>query len=234
MRRFVLPVVGLLVVGCGAQPSNPAAIGTPSSLAAGKAGGGRFHPDMSRPLGHGGYCDPSYPLPTVRQLVGTVGKNIGNARTALLVRVVRMGAPRWNTPDGHRPTQAQADAMVDRLDITPSIYTPLTLSILRLYAGVSVSGELAAFAETGRIGLDEDFSCGFGSPHTLQIRDGPAVVAVGATYVAFLAKELVTGRNEGALSMPVIDNLFAVQGDRVLGLDGHLEPLPVGAVVQES
>ena len=179
-----------------------------------------------RGLGHGGYCDYPNPPLTVRELIGTVGKNIGNSRTALLARVVGIGMPRWNTPDGHRPTQAQADAMVDQLDLTPSIYTPLTLSVLRAYAGVSVSGELTAFAETGRIGLDEDFSCGFGSPRSLQIREGPSPVTVGGTYVALLAKELLTGRNDGQLEMPIIDNLFVVQGDRAIGLDGKPEPLP--------
>jgi hypothetical protein len=52
------------------------------------------------------------------------------------------------------------------------------------------------------------------------------VVAVGSIYVAFLTKEMVTGQNAGPLEMPIIDNLFAVQGSSVIGLDEKREPLP--------
>ena len=180
---------------------------------------------MSQPLGHGSTCDYGLKFPTVRELLGGVGKNVGNPRTAALARVVRIDGPRWNTPDGGRPTQAQADAMIDRLD-TPSIYTPVTMQLLRVYAGVSVSGELTVFAETGRIGLDQNSSCAFGSPGTLRIREGPATVTVGGTYVALLARELLTGRNQGPLEMPIIDDLFVVQGSSVIGLDEKPEPLP--------
>jgi len=180
-------------------------------------------PDMSEAYRHSSTCDVLYE--PVRRIIGWVGRPAGG-RAAALVRILAIGKPRWNTPDGVRPTQTEADAMVAERDDGPSIFRPVTLSIERVLSGSASAGTIVALAESGTIGRDEVSSCAFGSPARLTIREGPAVATVGQRYVAILGNEPLTGRTDGPLDMPVIDDLFVVRGNRVVGLNEISEPLP--------
>jgi hypothetical protein len=220
--RAALAVVVTVAFGAACSAHDAVvgrAVGTPRA-------GSVPHRDMARDVKQLNSCDYAYPPPTLRQMVATVGRDEGFARAAVLVRVLGVGAPRWNTQDGRLPSQAQADAMTDRLGLQPDIFRPIALDVLHVYAGAAVAGPLTAFAETGKIGEYENNSCAFGSSTTLQIRDGPDVVSVGGTYVAFLGHELTTGSSGGPLAQPVIQDVYVVRSDAVIDLAGSPEPLP--------
>jgi hypothetical protein len=140
-------------------------------------------------------------------------------------RILKIGAPRWNSSSGRKPTQAEADAMVegplefDGEPAKPSIYRPVTLKVEKVYSGTTRLGEtLVAYAESGRIGQDWVTSCAFGSADRLLIHHGGQYVAtVGESYLMFLENRLIGS---------TIGDLFVVQGPLVVGPTGRLEPLP--------
>lgn len=183
----------------------------------------RYHPDMSQMYGLGNHCDGTY-VP-ITQILSWVGRPAAG-RVAAVTRVVAIGPPRWNTPSGKRPTQSEADAMVDGRDDIPRIFTPVTLEIDRVYAGSASAKRIVGFAESGTIGRDEVSSCSFGSPSRLQLRESDLIVTVGESYLAILGNEMLTGRATGPLAQPVINDLYLIRGEKVVGLNGTLEPLP--------
>jgi len=113
------------------------------------------------------------PASSVANDVKTVGPN--GYRATAIVRILAIGAPRWNTPTGRVPTQAEVDAMVETYDVQPSIFRPVTVQIEHVYAGPVSTGRRVVYAETGTIGNVRISSCAFGSATTMQIREGPDV-----------------------------------------------------------
>jgi hypothetical protein len=220
----------LALTGCGTvAASNGASPQKPVPLPVSKAQ--RFHPNMSKVFRVRNDCDETYM--SVREIVSYVGKP-ADGRVAARVRVTAIGKPRWNTSDGHRPTQAESNVMVDQrndegvLTPGPHIFTPITFRIEHVYAGAA-SGTVVGFAQTGRIGGDEEYGCQWGSPTRLQIRESEAVVTVGKSYIAIIGDEVVTGRTAGPLDQPIIDRLYVIRGDKVIGLNETPESLPQAA-----
>ena len=172
------------------------------------------------------FCDRLGDDP-VRVVVSGVGKTAGSGRAAALVRVLRIDRPRWNTPNGARPTKAQADAMTNPIaDTHPWIYTPLEVRIVKVFKGVLPS-RMLIYAGAGAIGQDSTSGCTFTlSRRALLIREGPEQVQVGEQYVAVLGGEMVTRALDGPIRMPVIDHFFAVHYGAVIGFSGKPEPLP--------
>jgi hypothetical protein len=208
-----------------ARKNGPTDLGNPSPA----VGLARFHPDFSKPYGLIEHCDLQAIPPTIRQEIGFVGgENPLGGRAAALVRVVSIGQPRWNTPDSRRPSQSRANAMMDYGydgQLTPGIYTPVTLQVQRVYKG-AVRSRIVAFAEGGTIGNDSVVSCSFHSARGLRIRETRFVVTVAESYLAILGNELTTGRRRGPLAAPILLNLFVARGSMAIGLGGSLEPLP--------
>lgn len=235
---ILLTVAFLAVAACSssarhvstAEQTPPAPLEGTASIAGPlpsfQGGTERYHPNFSAPYGRVNYCDYPNPLPTVRDFMSDVGKGGGNPRSSALVHVTEIRPPRWNTRDGHRPTQEQVNAMIDEYDVDPGIYTPIAMRIDRFYSGLPMPREIIAFAGTGRIGEDETKGCAFGSATSLQIRGGPERMMIGGTYIVLLGKELLAGEREDRLSMPIIDNVFVVRNGHVIAMDGEREPLP--------
>ena len=183
----------------------------------------RYYPDMSKAYRVNNFCDFP-PGETVRSSLAFVGQRAA-PRAAAQVRILAVGGPRWNTFDGRRPSQYQSDSIITRWNVAPGIYRPVRLEVLKVYAGSVPLGRLTAFANTGTIGEDQESSCAFGSPTTLQIRDGPAVAKIGNRYVAFLGAELVPG--SGGFHQPTIADLIVITGNRVIGYSNKLEDFPL-------
>jgi hypothetical protein len=78
-----------------------------------------------------------------QERVDTNDPNTASDRVVALATITSLGTTgQWDTPDGHRPTQAEIDALVQNphkvYGVWPrdwGIYTPLTFSIQRVIAG---------------------------------------------------------------------------------------------------
>ena len=177
----------------------------------------RYHYDMANFGATVSTCDYRR-NETVRHLV----EGISTSRSAVRARILSVGAPRWNSLSGKKPTQAEADAIVDGpleygAPAAPSIYRPVTVKVEKVYSGTTSVGTMTVYAESGRIGKDYVTSCAFGSADRLVIRDGPLDATVGESYVFILEHRLIG---------TTINTLFLIQGPLVVGLTGKLEPLP--------
>jgi hypothetical protein len=221
----VVATLLLLVTGASCSPSGRNTAPPKPTLPSGSARD-RYHPNMSRSYGIGNHCDYVNDF-TVARYLSYVGTGRNNPWGAARVRVLSVGGPRWNTVDGHRPTQAESDAMVDEFNIVPGIYRPVSFEVEHVYVGPVPPDLFTAYAETGRIGKDEVFSCAFGSAYDLGIREGPDMLMVGGRYVAGFSGSILNGRNDTAPNgMFTIDNLWVVHGDKVIDLAGKSDPLP--------
>jgi len=94
-------------------------------------------------------CDPpSGPPPTLQRILSYVGRGSVTERAAAIVGIDAVGVPVWNTPDGHRWTQAEIDAGTV---VQPSIYTPVTVTVQRALGGPVATGQrISAYLEGGR------------------------------------------------------------------------------------
>jgi hypothetical protein len=179
----------------------------------------RHHWDMTTYGGMSRTCDAPLGL-TVRTIVQHQVKNPD--WDVVRARIVSIGAPRWNTASGKRPTQAEADAIVDGPleygeQVNPTIYRPVVIQVEKVYSG-KTNGTKTVYAESGRIGNNRFTSCGFGSADELLIRSGPLVATVGESYVMLLQPRRRFGTT--------INEVFLIKGSLVVGLTNKLEPLP--------
>jgi hypothetical protein len=223
LKRLSLVLLALLV-SCSAgtkpvatKPVEGGTVGGPDPRPPSQ----RHHYDMANYGGTSSTCD--YGNLTVKRLIEETVEKQSAYYEAVRARILKIGAPRWNSPSGKRPTQAEADAIVegpldsDLHEPKPSIYRPVTVQVEKVYSG-STRGTVTLWAETGRIGNDFVTSCAFGSFDRLLVRGGPHVATVGESYVMFLAHRVIG---------PVIDDLFFIQeGSLVVGPYEKLEPLP--------
>jgi len=117
-------------------------------------------------------------------------------RAAAVVRVTSVGAARWNTSDGHRWTQAEADgAAAASPSVEAYIYTPYTVTVVQpLRGGLAAGSTVVGFLRGGTVGRDKiNLSCSAAQP------------TVGGEYVVFFGSELTTAAMGAApLSQPVI------------------------------
>jgi hypothetical protein len=149
-------------------------------------------------------------------------------RASAVVQVTSVGAARWNTSDGHRWTQTEADSAAAA---TPSvdayIYTPYTVTVVQPLRGSLAAGAtIVGFLRGGTVGQDKiNLSCSVAQP------------TVGGEYVVFFGSELTTAAMGAApLQQPVITNFlqYAESTDTVqtpsgpLNLTQQLQGLPPG------
>ena len=233
----------LLLSACGVRPSqqNPAARGgtgdtgpSSSPTPAGDhpiagAGGSSFN--FNQPIAYTGEC--SYPSTYnlhdyLSHMAQTTSDPEQAGRAAAVVQVTAVGSARWNTSDGHRWTQAEADSAAAA---TPSveayIYTPYTVRVVKPLRGELPAGStIVGFVRGGSVGQDKiDLSCSVAQP------------IVGNEYVAFFGSELTTAQMGATpLQQPVITTFLAYDpnSDTVhtpsgpLNLTQQLQGLPPG------
>jgi hypothetical protein len=226
-RRLPIVAAFLLLAACRASahpvplesrsgylPPPPAATDDPKD---------RYHPDMSKGFGGAETCDFVTPTPTVQKFIDDVDR----PNSAVLARVVDIGRPRWNTQSGNQPSQAESDRMVETQNIEPSIYTPVTFEILRLYRGAPIDDRKTGLALSGRVGKFENARCPFARVDKLQIINGSEMVERARTYVVIFSNVTISGKLVLPSGRNVIQFIFAVHPDqRVMGYGGKLEPLP--------
>jgi len=210
MTTALVAVSALVVSGCGLHGSSQAALvkapaHTPGrTLAAGPLAVGATRPahvrlDMSHAIGSGMACDSA---PNTLPLA----QRAHDDRAAVIARVVAIGAPVWNTLDGKRPTQAQADAMFNPPGL--SVFTPFELSVVRvlsrspvvaLVAGADVTG----FVRGGTTPFGDRFSGCFSVP----------AVPLGSTAVVFFGTEIDTGAlSPAGLHRPEVREFDPIHG----------------------
>ena len=195
VRGWVLTVgtCGLLT-GCGLHGVNsaataarvaprptatPTASAAPMALSPGATKPMHEHRDMSRPLNSSMECDYASATPSLASEAKV-------AHGAVIARVLAIGAPVWNTPDGRRPTQAQADAILDPPGL--AVFTPFRLQVIRVLSTAPVVGLTAGMTVTGYVRggttpFGDRFSGCFPVPS----------VPIGSTAVVFLGTEIDTG-----------------------------------------
>jgi hypothetical protein len=104
------------------------------------------HLHMDSPVGQANQCDGTGGQPpTLAQLLQRVGSAPGE-RAAAIVTVDSVGPAEWNTPDGHRWTQAEIDAGTS---VYPAIFTPYVLTVQRPLGGVSAGQQITAYLPGG-------------------------------------------------------------------------------------
>lgn len=177
----------------GASPTSPAAGDHP---VAGPAGS---QLKFNQPIAYTGEC--SYPHTYalhdyLSHMALTTADPDQVGRAAAVVQVTSVGAARWNTSDGHRWTQAEADtAAASSPSVEAYIYTPYTVSVVHpLRGGLAAGSTIVGFLRGGTVGQDKiNLSCSVAQP------------SVGGEYVVFFGSELTTAAMGATpLSQPVI------------------------------
>ena len=223
---LAVAVCGLLT-GCGLHGVNsaataakvaprptatPTASAAPIALSPGATTPIHEQRDMSRPLNSFAVCDYASATPSLASEVKT-------APGAVIARVLAIGAPVWNTPDGRRPTQAQADAILDPPGL--AVFTPLRLQVIRVLSTAPVVGLAPGVTVTGYVrGGTTPFGDRFGGCFPVPS------VPVGSTAVVFLGTEIDTGTVATAgMHRPQIFECDPITGTRAQTRAG-LQPVP--------
>lgn len=186
--------------GCGAVAGGPAGPQPGANAGQGSTAeqpAGPLHStfDFSRPINIVAQCDP--PL-YAGEL--TVAGLLGNVRGAAVVTLDAPGAARWNSSDGHRWTQAEADAAVTAAHgrFSPSLFTPWRLHVSGPVLRGTVPSSITAYALGGKLGADRiSMACTTVAP------------VAGQTYLAEFGGELTTAATTGPLQSPVLAELIA-------------------------
>jgi hypothetical protein len=133
-------------------------------------------------------------------------------RAFALVRVTGIGTSRWNTADGQRPTQAYIDSLQHptqvngQWPVTPSIYTPYTLQVVRVLRGSIPGAAITGFLEGGNLGGDSIQGCQPAAGHY----ENAMTPLVGHIYMLSFWRELTEeGLGAKPLEQPVIDQVYA-------------------------
>jgi len=128
---------------------------------------------------------------------------ITRSRGAAIVQGGPPGAPRWNTPDGTRPSQAYIDQLANHpvkvngyWQPDAEIDTPVTVTVTRVLHGPVPTPTLTAFIHGGALpgphGNDKFNTC------------APAFTP-GQTYLALFGAELTTGEDGDApIAQPLL------------------------------
>jgi hypothetical protein len=221
VRLVLLGAAGLFLPACGATATlstQPAA-----AAQASPSGGGAVAPlpeftvppvppapnqlDMSRPLHRSSICQRREI--TLREAIRESGPAVEAqyGRAAVIATVLSVGAPRWNSPDGHRWTTAELDS---RPGLVPEIYRPLSLQVQRLLSpanGVSAGQTITAYlhggvSSTGDVDID----------HCVAVLDPQA----GMSAVVFLGLEFLTDQGGAApLRSPTVGEFDPIRDGQV-------------------
>lgn len=153
--------------------------------------------------------------PTVAENVQSLKPDSQTDRAAVVATVVRIGTAVWNTPDGHRWTQAEINAgtVVD-----PSVYTPFVLQVQRLLGntiGVTTGETITGYLQGGQT-ADGDY---------ISTCDGPVVTPQpGWSVVAFFGSEVDTPTLSPTLHRPIVEELDVIKDGAV---QTHQGPQPI-------
>lgn len=127
----------------------------------------------------------------------TLSGVLGKDRAAAIVTLDGSGTPRWNTADGHRWTQAEANAAVSPT-FEPWLYTPWRMHVTGAALRGQVPHVITGYLQGGTLGTDVVGGC------------HPTAVAVaGHSYLAVFGGELTTGLAAGAVQAPILDDLMS-------------------------
>jgi len=194
MRRVITVAAGIVCLsGCGVRVGAPATVSSPPSSPVsgpvalhGNALG--LHLDFSRAIHTPTlYCDgPMYSGPL------TLSGFLGSDRAAAVVTLDSKGTARWNTPDGHRWTNVEAQAALAH-GVQPYLDTPWSLHLSGPVLQGAVPHALTAWTSGGDLGADHLSGCGAG-----------LVPVPGQTYLAEFGPELETGVRSGPLVRPIL------------------------------
>jgi hypothetical protein len=167
---------------------------------------------MSKPLHQANGCDygAAGPIP-----LATAVRY--RQRAAFIGKVVSIGSPVWNSPDGRRWTQAQLNQGVFA---APSLFMPYAFLVQRVYpssvASIRVGQVVKGYLQGG--------TTAFGD--VVQGCIPPPAVNVGATAVVLLAGEIDTGIGGNApLHRPTIVEFDPIVDGVAMTMQGA-EPIP--------
>jgi hypothetical protein len=203
MKRL-LPAAGaflaLIVAGCGTlhdgaamPPKAASAAPATGSRTVGSPMGVSPHAIMlnfTRPINISLDCEYAGYAGTL-----TISGLLGKHRAAAIVTIDGSGTPRWNSRDGHRWTQAEANAVSSTFQ--PWLYTPWRMHVTGPVLRGQVPPALTGYLQGGKLGADVVGGC------------GPTAAPVeGKSYLAVFGTELTTGVADGAVQAPVIADLM--------------------------
>jgi len=196
MRRLIIAMLaGGLLSACGASavanltaskggPNHTAAptasqtpgryLGTPPPIT-------RHHSNlnMSQPVHQDVLCG-DYPAggpPTLAETIQAVQPTSAGDRAAVVATLVSIGTAVWNTPDGHRWTQAEINAGTA---VPPSVYTPFVLQVQRVLGnttGLTVGQTITGYLNGGQTPYGDLISACQGAP-IVTPQPGWSVVAI--------------------------------------------------------
>lgn len=128
-------------------------------------------------------------------LIGAIPKS---ARAVAVVTVVQQEPARWNTIDGHRPSQAEALAALRASNgqISPMLWTGWLLSVTGPVLRGSVPTTITAYLRGGKLGQDD-----------LDVDSCTSTPRPGATFLATFGGE-VDNQNAAALRVPKLIDLM--------------------------
>jgi len=166
VRIVTLTVAGLSLAACGSATVAP--------VSTGRSG---LPYTFNRPVQHvvSPDCMAWFGPPSLDYL-----QSSAHYRAVAIVTIDRTADTRWNTPDGLRPTQAQAVAE----EASPHRYTPFLMSGLamhptRVFRGV-VPASIVAYSVGGTLGADSMTETGTGCLVAAPKPEGTRIAAFGS------------------------------------------------------
>jgi hypothetical protein len=203
-RIAVATATLVALTGCGSIHGAPAAAATQSSVQASPATVSAAHAsfvpklrfDFTRPIRQGtiecdraGWAGPP-----------NLAKALSYARGIAVIRLDKRSSARWNTSDGTRPTEDQAQAIVagSAGKVEPFLYTGWTLHIVGPVLRGSLPSSLTGYFYGGVHAQDSmpAASCTMAAP------------VEGGTYLAAFGPE-IGEQASSTLHEPIVDDLFA-------------------------
>jgi hypothetical protein len=173
-----------------------------------------LHFDMSKPVGPITVeCTPMTNPPPLRYWLLHTGLTDSDpeqsGRVAAVVTLTGIGAGRWNTPDGTRPSQAYIDALQHPTPAPdgswpdqPTIVTPVTFQVSRVVRGSLPASTVVGYHDGGQAGQDRIGGCE-------TTADYIAPPKVGGTYLVLFSRELTTpGVGAKPIVQPMIGDMY--------------------------
>lgn len=163
-------------------------------------------------------CDYSEPRATLPQNLALVRDGDSFARAAAVVTIVSVGAAVWNTPDGHRYTQAETNAGTA---VQPQVMTPYVLTVqhpLSSVGGLTAGQKITGYAPGGTTAFGDTTQSCIGQPTVQNPQPGWQAVVI-------LGQEMDRPVSTGSLVRPTITVFDVISNGQAVTPWG-LEPVP--------